>query len=466
MSAEEECKGRKNAERYEIALESVKKNNELDHENTLSELRIKNAKLEEEKRLAESEAEFWKNKFEELSERLLLVEKGVNSFVNGDAHVGIGGKAEDLSNIRGNTHPGVFDEVMDEKDMNVNDICDNEQGNTTAGSSPSQREDLKSENTHVSTAEVSRQSPDSPNKALLGASDPFEGFIFMAKMDADYQKFASQSQPQFPRKSIYDTPSPGATASQATPVSSGSTSTTPLQLSKEAQSLVPPANFITGDLEISDEDAFNTNYGNRSFCPSEKEKGKASADNVEERDPGMSKHQASTRVSDVPSLLAITKSPIPPPVLHYLKFITLTHSGSNKVKLEFVYAKLEFQAINLISFYKTRVLRYETPSLEAIANQATPVASGSASPILLQLVEEAQSLVPLANFIIGDLGISDEDAFNTYYASPLSLAYWSNAFILGLSPSPSAALPSSLPSRLCHIKATNAFASCNSDVCY
>ncbi|KAI9102280.1 hypothetical protein K1719_023482 [Acacia pycnantha] len=173
MSAEEECKGRKNAERYVILLESVKKNNEVDHENTLSELRIKNAKLEEERRLAESEAEFWKNKFEELSERLLLVEKGVNSFVNGDAHVGIGGKAEDLSSIRGSTHPGVSDEVMDEKDMNVNDICDNKQGNTTAGSSPSPREDLKSGNTHVSTDEISRQSPNSPNKALLGASVKF-----------------------------------------------------------------------------------------------------------------------------------------------------------------------------------------------------------------------------------------------------------------------------------------------------
>ncbi|KAI9102273.1 hypothetical protein K1719_023475 [Acacia pycnantha] len=170
MSAEDECKGRKNAERYEILPESVKKNNELDHENTLSELRIKNAKLEEEKCLAESAAEFWKSKFEELSERLLMVEKGVNSFMNGDAHVGIGGKAEDLSCIQGNTHPGVSGEVMDEKDMNVNNICDNEQVNTTAGSSPSQREDLKSGNTHVSTAEVTRLSPDSPNKALLGAS--------------------------------------------------------------------------------------------------------------------------------------------------------------------------------------------------------------------------------------------------------------------------------------------------------
>ncbi|KAK4278328.1 hypothetical protein QN277_016188 [Acacia crassicarpa] len=170
MSAEEECKGRKNAERYEILPESVKKNNELDHVNTLSELRIKNAKLEEEKRLAESASKFWKSKFEELSERLLMVEKGVNSFMNGDAHVGIGGKAEDLSCIRGNTHPGVSDEVIDEKDMNVNDICDNEQGNTTAGSFPSQREDLKSGNTLVSTAEVSRQSPHSPNEALLGAS--------------------------------------------------------------------------------------------------------------------------------------------------------------------------------------------------------------------------------------------------------------------------------------------------------
>ncbi|KAK4278332.1 hypothetical protein QN277_016191 [Acacia crassicarpa] len=62
-------------------------------------------------------------------------------------HLVIEGKAEDLSSIRGNTHPGVSDEVMDEKDMNVNNICDNEQGNTIAGSSPSQREDLKSGNT-------------------------------------------------------------------------------------------------------------------------------------------------------------------------------------------------------------------------------------------------------------------------------------------------------------------------------
>ncbi|KAI9102298.1 hypothetical protein K1719_023500 [Acacia pycnantha] len=58
------------------------------------------------------------------------------------------------------------------------------------------------------------------------------------------------------------------------------------------------------------------------------------------------------------------------------------------------------------------------------------------------------------------------DHRTTKLASPLSLAYWSNALVLGLSPSPYAAPPSSLPSRLCHIKATNAFASCNSDVCY
>ncbi|XP_054798397.1 uncharacterized protein LOC129303243 isoform X1 [Prosopis cineraria] len=144
----EQCEERKNAEeRYERLLESVKKNNDLDLENTVAELRIKNAKLEAENRRAESVVESWKRKFEEFCERLLIVEKGTNSFVDGDTLVGTRGKAEELSGIRGNTDPVVSDKVTGEKDGV--DICDNERGNTNA---------------------VTGQSSESPNNAVLGAS--------------------------------------------------------------------------------------------------------------------------------------------------------------------------------------------------------------------------------------------------------------------------------------------------------
>ncbi|XP_054798404.1 uncharacterized protein LOC129303243 isoform X2 [Prosopis cineraria] len=152
----EQCEERKNAEeRYERLLESVKKNNDLDLENTVAELRIKNAKLEAENRRAESVVESWKRKFEEFCERLLIVEKGTNSFVDGDTLVGTRGKAEELSGIRGNTDPVVSDKVTGEKDGV--DICDNERGNTNA---------------------VTGQSSESPNNAVLGASEKKHSSLF------------------------------------------------------------------------------------------------------------------------------------------------------------------------------------------------------------------------------------------------------------------------------------------------
>ncbi|XP_028752952.1 uncharacterized protein LOC114712566 [Neltuma alba] len=164
----EQCEIRQHAEeRYEKLLEEVKKNNGLNDGNMIAELRIRNAELENEKRKAD---ESWKKKIEELSERLLIVEKGANLFMNGETHLGNGGEGEELSELQRIIDPRVSNKVISKKDMSDVDVCDNEHKNITAGAPPSQRKDLKSVNIHPSAVEVTRQSPDSPNKAVLGTS--------------------------------------------------------------------------------------------------------------------------------------------------------------------------------------------------------------------------------------------------------------------------------------------------------
>ncbi|KAK4278325.1 hypothetical protein QN277_016186 [Acacia crassicarpa] len=131
-------KGKKAEERYEKLLQAVKKNSDLGDGNTVTELRNKNRKLEDEKRRAESETESWKRKCEELNERLLTVEKGAKSSMNG--YVEIRATAEDISGARRNTDQGVSTEALDEMELNevVKGAVDS--GNTPVDSSPSQRE--------------------------------------------------------------------------------------------------------------------------------------------------------------------------------------------------------------------------------------------------------------------------------------------------------------------------------------
>ncbi|KAI9102308.1 hypothetical protein K1719_023510 [Acacia pycnantha] len=130
-------KGKKAEERYEKLLQAVKKNSDLGDGNTVTELRNKNRKLEDEKRRAESETESWKRKCEELIERLLTVEKGAKSSMNG--YVEIRANAEDISGARRSTDQGVSTEALDEMELNEVVKCAVDSGNTPADSCPSQR---------------------------------------------------------------------------------------------------------------------------------------------------------------------------------------------------------------------------------------------------------------------------------------------------------------------------------------
>ncbi|XP_054798031.1 uncharacterized protein LOC129303053 isoform X1 [Prosopis cineraria] len=138
----EQCeKGKKAEERYERLLEAVKKNNSLDDGNSITELRMMNRKLEDENCRAESEAESWKRKCEELNRRLLMVEKGARSFVNEDTRVEMGGNAEDRSGVGRNNDPGISTEAIDEMELEMNEVVAREQdyANAAADSSPLQR---------------------------------------------------------------------------------------------------------------------------------------------------------------------------------------------------------------------------------------------------------------------------------------------------------------------------------------
>ena len=130
-------KGKKAEERYEKLLQAVKKNSDLGDGNTVTELRNKNRKLEDEKRRAESETESWKRKCEELNERFLTVEKGAKSSLNG--YVEIRATAEDVSGARRNTDQGVSTEALDE--MELNEVVEGavDRGIAPVDSSPSQR---------------------------------------------------------------------------------------------------------------------------------------------------------------------------------------------------------------------------------------------------------------------------------------------------------------------------------------
>ncbi|KAK4278334.1 hypothetical protein QN277_016192 [Acacia crassicarpa] len=130
-------KGKNAEERYEKLLQAVKKNSDLGYGNTATELRNKNRKLEDEKRRAESETESWKRKCEELNERLLTVENGGKSSMNG--HVEIRANSEDICGARRNTDQGVSSEALDEMELNEVVKCAVDSGNTPADSSPSQR---------------------------------------------------------------------------------------------------------------------------------------------------------------------------------------------------------------------------------------------------------------------------------------------------------------------------------------
>ncbi|KAI9071366.1 hypothetical protein K1719_046666 [Acacia pycnantha] len=150
MSVQDElrkqCKMRKDAkERYDKLLEALKKDNDLDDEKHRA-------------------GEFWKKNFEVLKERLKILEKAAN-FMGDD------GEAEELFGLQGNNDPGVSINGIGKKDMNHVDVCDKEPQNFTTGLPPSQRKDLKSVNTHLSFVEVTRQSPDSLNMAVIGTSD-------------------------------------------------------------------------------------------------------------------------------------------------------------------------------------------------------------------------------------------------------------------------------------------------------
>lgn len=165
MSVEDRYKER--LEKCERLLESVRKNMELDCENTIAEVRMKNVELEDAKRRAELEMESWKVRCEELKEQLLMVGKGkgkgVSSSMNVDIQEEIGGEGEKVARIQGKSNVGLLDEVRGEKDMDVVEICENEKGNAT-------EKDLKTGDSPFNAAEVTRQSLDSPNKALLVAS--------------------------------------------------------------------------------------------------------------------------------------------------------------------------------------------------------------------------------------------------------------------------------------------------------
>ncbi|KAK4278335.1 hypothetical protein QN277_016193 [Acacia crassicarpa] len=130
-------KGKKAEERYEKLLQAVKKNSDLGDGNAVTELRNKNRKLEDEKRRAESETESWKRKCEELNKRLLTVEKGAKSSMNGYGE--IRANSEDICGARRNTDHGVSTEALDEMELNqvVKRAVDS--GNTPVDSSPSQR---------------------------------------------------------------------------------------------------------------------------------------------------------------------------------------------------------------------------------------------------------------------------------------------------------------------------------------